>query len=95
MDNLLTIVGIAIVTERLVKLLMTDLIVDGKVSPAKILSMIVGVGLCLLLNLDFFGAVGMTTNIPLAGTIVTGLMVSGGSNFMHDIIKSVKGERGV
>ena len=52
-----------------------------------ILALIVGIIVCLLTDTDIFKLVGLAINIPLVGTILTGIMASRGSNVVHDIFK--------
>ena len=40
-------------------------------------------------KIDFMTAVGVPINIPYAGMIFTGLLISRGSNFMHDLLQNV------
>lgn len=40
-------------------------------------------------NIDFLSAVGLPTYIPYVGTILTGLLISRGANFMHDLLENL------
>jgi hypothetical protein len=61
-----------------------------------IIALVVGVGLCFLLNINLF----YTFNIPInigndiasyySGIVLTGIIASRGSNLAHDILKFVQ-----
>ena len=50
--------------------------------------MLVSVGATYLADLDLFAAVGVPlSKLPIAGVIMTGILISRGANFMHDLIQ--------
>lgn len=55
----------------------------------KIGVMALGVLLSISSGLDFLSLLGIPLKIPFIGFIFTGLLVSRGSNFMHDILASI------
>lgn len=60
-----------------------------------ILSMLVGILLSLAYHWNLPKEFGFISTIPLLGEVLTGLLMSGGSNFLYDLIKkilSMKGE---
>jgi len=63
---------------------------DGeKVDANRIGSAVLGILLCILANVDFFVLVGVELSIPIVGVILSGLLVSRGANFVHDLLKIV------
>ena len=63
---------------------------DGdKVDVNRIGSAILGILLCILANVDFFALVGVELSIPIVGVVLSGLLVSRGANFVHDLLKIV------
>jgi hypothetical protein len=63
---------------------------DGsKVDINRIGSAILGILLCILANVDFFALVGVELSIPIVGVVLSGLLVSRGANFVHDLLKIV------
>ena len=63
---------------------------DGdKVDVNRIGSAILGILLCVLANVDFFALVGVELSIPIVGVVLSGLLVSRGANFVHDLLKIV------
>lgn len=61
---------------------------DGQVPdtlPAlRYVSALVGVGLCIAYSADLLAIVGLESQIPYIGAIVTGLLVGRGANFVND-----------
>lgn len=62
---------------------------QGKFSTDRIGSVLIGVLLAVLTGLDLFQVIGIPINIPVVGEVLTGILVSRGANFMHDIIGSM------
>lgn len=58
----------------------------------KIVSIIVGIVVCLVTNVDLFAELGFVVSVPFLGSILTGVIASRGSNFVHDIFKFVQGK---
>jgi hypothetical protein len=62
---------------------------QGKISIDKIGAILLGILIAVLTGLDMFDIVGMPIPIPFVGKVLTGLLLSRGANFMHDIIGSM------
>lgn len=58
----------------------------------KIISVFVGILVCLVTNVDLFTELGFMVSIPYLGSVLTGVIASRGSNFVHDILKFVQGK---
>jgi hypothetical protein len=54
-------------------------------------SLVVGVAVAVVFGLDIFAAAGFQTAVPFMGAVLTGVMLSRGANFVHDILKAVQG----
>lgn len=80
----------AFAIERLITLF-KRIFVDKKVQWQVILSMLFGIGLAFNLNLDIFASLGMEEKCTIVGIIVTGIGLSGGSNFVYECYKTFKG----
>ena len=65
----------------------------GQVKLAPIYSLIVGVALAIIFQVDLMAAVGFATPYALAGWIITGLVVSGGSSAVHELIAKLRESR--
>lgn len=62
---------------------------NGKINYDRIGAVAFGELIALSANIDFLAAVGVNMRIPIAGNVLTGLLISRGANFMHDILASV------
>ncbi|MCY6354932.1 hypothetical protein [Clostridium sp. ZS2-4] len=51
--------------------------------------MAIGIVLSIASRMDLMSIIGIPLNIPGLGMIFTGLLISRGSNFMHDILATV------
>lgn len=55
-------------------------------------SLVLGIVVCLLAQIDIFPIVGLNMAVPFIGSIFTGIIVSRGANFVNDLFKKLKGE---
>ncbi|MFA6939856.1 MAG: hypothetical protein WCQ54_02590 [Clostridiaceae bacterium] len=62
---------------------------DGKLDIDRIGALVVGLLLAFGSNIDLMTVFGVPAVVPYLGTILTGLLISRGANFVHDIIASV------
>jgi hypothetical protein len=65
----------------------------GKVTLAPIYSLIVGIALAIIFQVDIMAALGFATQYAIAGWIITGLIVSGGSSAVHELIAKLRESR--
>lgn len=67
---------------------------NGKLSIDRIGSLVIGILVCILVNIDIFTIVQIPVNIPIVGCVLTGIIISRGANFLHDLINRLtkKGE---
>lgn len=62
---------------------------NGAVNISALGSMAVGVLLALVTGADMMQAAGLSMKLPIVGQICTGLLISRGSNFLHDLLESM------
>lgn len=62
----------------------------GHLSSALILSFAVSLLITFGLNLDLFVKLGLTFQIPYLGLVLTAWAVSGGSNYLFDLLKDFR-----
>ncbi|WP_300382969.1 hypothetical protein [Clostridium sp.] len=62
---------------------------NGKVSIDKIGALVVSLLITLGTKLDLLSLLGLETTIPYMGSILTGIIISRGSNFTHDLLVKV------
>lgn len=59
---------------------------EGKVSIDRIGALVISILLAYTANLDIFALMGIALSLPILGTILTGILISRGTNFVHDLI---------
>ena len=67
---------------------------EGKINVNTIGALIVGIGVSILAKIDIFAMQGISLSIPLIGWILTGVLMSRGANFIHDLFNKI-GDKGV
>lgn len=61
----------------------------GKFNFDRIGALAVGLLLSIATGADILSYVGISSKIPYVGSILTGILISRGANFMHDLLASV------
>lgn len=64
---------------------------DKKISVSMIGSLVIAILLCILGSIDIFPIVGISISIPVIGSVLTGIIVSRGANFVSDLFTKIKG----
>lgn len=85
MENLLIIIMIALIAESVWETLKMTW-QEGKVSADRIGALGVALVLSIGVKLDILSLLGINTTIPMLGVILTGILISRGSNFIHDLL---------
>ena len=68
---------------------------NGKFSIDKIGSLVISILVCILVKIDIFPIVNLSIMVPVIGSILTGIIVSRGSNFVHDLFNKISGDKEV
>lgn len=63
---------------------------EGKLSVSMIGSLVISIIICVVANVDIFPVVGVSMSIPFIGSILTGIVVSRGANFVNDLFSKLK-----
>lgn len=63
---------------------------EGKLSISMIGSLVISIIICVIANVDIFPVVGISMSIPFIGSILTGIVVSRGANFVNDLFSKLK-----
>lgn len=58
------------------------------------LSLVVGILVCALSGVDLFGLAGVPLSVPYAGSILTGMILAGGSAVVNAVVEALKSIRG-
>lgn len=61
----------------------------GKVNFDRIGALAVGLLLAISTGIDILALVGVNSKIPILGVILTGILISRGANFTHDLLASI------
>jgi len=85
MDMIAKIIIGAIVIEAIIEYL--NAIIFKKISPQYILSVVFGAVFSVLYGLDLLAILGLETHVPYVGMILTGIMLSRGSNYITHLVK--------
>lgn len=88
MQNLFLIIIVSILAESIWETLKMTW-QNGKVSIDRIGALIVSLVLSLGTKMDLLALLGLETTIPYMGSFLTGIIVSRGSNFTHDLLTKV------
>ena len=62
---------------------------NGKFSYDRVGTVAFGELIAIGANIDFMDSVGLHIYIPYVGMMLTGLLISRGSNFMHDFLENL------
>ncbi len=63
----------------------------GKVSVDRIGALVIGILVAVGAGIDLCALMGLDFVYPLIGQILTGILLSRGANFLHDLLKTVEG----
>lgn len=85
MENLFIIFIIALIAESVWETLKMTW-QQGKVSIDRIGALVVSLIVCIDVKLDILSLLGISTTIPFIGVVLTAILISRGSNFVHDLL---------
>ncbi|MBU5456019.1 hypothetical protein [Caproiciproducens sp. MSJ-32] len=88
MQNLFIVIVISILAESIWETLKM-VWQDGKLCVDKIGALVISILITISTGLDIFKLLKINNKIPYLGIILTGILVSRGSNFIHDLIVKV------
>lgn len=89
MEMLFAIIVMSVVVEGVVDIV-KNIFVDKSVAWQKIVAIVIGEVVAIGFNLDLFVLFGMASIIPCLGSVLTGLLISRGSNYIADLIKKIQ-----
>lgn len=89
--SIVTIITIALLVEAIWETLKM-VWQEGKININTIGALIVGIAVSILAKIDIFAMQGITLSIPLIGWILTGILMSRGANFIHDLFNRLGGK---
>jgi len=87
MESWVIVVLLAVLVEAITQVFKTgvpeSVVPPGWLWPA--VSAAIGIAMCVAARVDALSALGVEITVPFIGQVITGLLVSRGSNFLHDI----------
>lgn len=86
--SIVTIITIALLVEAIWETLKM-VWQEGKININTIGALIVGIVVSILAKIDIFAMQEITLSIPLIGWILTGILMSRGANFIHDLFNKL------
>ena len=88
MEKLLVIVMVALIAESVWETLKMTW-QEGKVSIDRIGALVVALLLAIGTRLDLLSLLDIKTSIPYLGVVLTGKLISRGSNLIHDLLVKI------
>lgn len=83
-----SLVFVSIVIEGIITYAKT-VVVEKQVQWQVVGSMLLGVGCALAFDVDLFAIAGITAAVPYVGQVLTGVLLSRGSNYVYDLLKQL------
>lgn len=68
-----------------------EIFVNKNVMWQQVLGIVLGIVVAIGYNADLFALFGLTSAIPLLGCVLTGVLLSRGSNYIFDLVKQLQG----
>lgn len=89
MDNkILGMVSLSILVESVITY-SKDFFIGGDFSFSMLFSIILGIVIAIAYNLDLPEYLNLKSSVPYIGSVLTGILISRGSNYLYDILKSI------
>ena len=91
--DFMPVILMAVVVEGLITYLQ-QIVRHHKLCWQMLLSIGIGVFCAVSYRIDLFRLFGLNSDIPYVGSILTGVLISRGSNYLFDLIKQIGGLMG-
>ena len=88
--NLSQLALVAFLVEALIQTIKPIYEKDKGWNKHSLLALAVGILVCLATGFDLFELLQVPVQVPYLGSVLTGVLASRGSNFVHDIFKFVE-----
>lgn len=87
-ENMIKIMSLSIIVESVITYF-KEFFVYGYFSISMIFSIILGISIAVIYKLDLPECFNLKSTVPYIGNILTGLLISRGSNYIYDVLKIV------
>lgn len=88
-ESFFAIIAIAIVIEGIVEYAKMFYSSANEVKISIVLSVVLSVIASIGFGLDIFAILGIASTIPYLGTVLTGIVIARGSNYIYDLIGKI------
>ncbi len=92
-DKIVETISFAVLTESIITYF-KEFFMYGDFSYSMIFSIILGIVIAVAYKLDLPEYLNLKSSIPYIGNILTGILISRGSNYIYDILKAVTSVKG-
>lgn len=90
--QMFSVLVMAVLIEAVITYVKT-IVVDKNVRWQVIVSIILSTALCVAYGLDIPALVGIVSPISYVGNVLTGILVSRGSNYIFDLLKTITSKK--
>lgn len=90
--EMISIIIMSMLTEAIITYVKTW-VIDRNIQWQMIVSVILSIAICVLYGLDIPAAVGIESSLPYVGSVITGILVSRGSNYINDLLKTITSKK--
>lgn len=87
-NKLLEIISFSVLIEGIITYF-NQFFVDGQFSFSMLFSIILGILIAISYKLDIPEYFNLKSSVPYIGSVLTGILISRGSNYMYDILKTI------
>ncbi len=91
--NMTAIIIMSVLIEAIITYIKTWM-VERRVQWQMVVSVVLSIAICIAYGLDLPAAVGVESSLPFVGRVITGILVSRGSNYINDLLKRLSGVSG-
>lgn len=89
MKSFFGIILMAIVIEGIISYI-RQIFVDRQIQWQIVAAIVLGIAIAVIYGLDLFSLFDMQPAVPYVGMILTGILMSRGSNYIFDLIKQIQ-----
>ncbi len=90
--KLTAILIMAVIVEAIITYLKTFMI-DKKFQWQNIVAIVLGIAVALAYSLDIPSAAGVNASVPYVGNVLSGILISRGSNYVYDLFKMLLSQK--
>lgn len=66
---------------------------EGKLKKDRVGALVSGLIIAFTINIDLFMTIGLEPNFKYVGVIATGILISRGGNYIHDLFKLIGSDK--